>query len=65
MLIRSLRLNESIVLTGGIEVVLTEIGVAGMRMKGGHVKLGIAAPAAVRVHHGRRIVRRQKPARKS
>jgi carbon storage regulator CsrA len=60
VLILSLRVNESILLPGDVEIMLTSIGVRGLRLRGGHVKLGIVAPKHVRVHRGRKLVKRTK-----
>jgi sRNA-binding carbon storage regulator CsrA len=55
VLIVSLRVNESINLPGGIEIMISSIGVAGMKLRGGHVKLGVRAPEHVRIRRGRRL----------
>jgi len=60
MLILSLRVNESILLPGDVEIMLTSIGVRGLRLRGGHVKLGIRAPRHVRIHRRSIPKRRRK-----
>ena len=66
MLILTLRVNESLVLPGDVEIMVTGLGVRGLKLRGGHVKLGIIAPRHVRVNRGRRLEKRPpKPTRKS
>ena len=55
MLIMHLRVNESMTLPDGVEVMVTSMGVRGMRIQGGWVKLGIVAPQHVRVVPGKRL----------
>lgn len=61
MLIRHMRVNESVILPGGVEVMVTSMGVRGMQITGGWVKLGIRAPRTVRVEAGQKLKPRRKP----
>ncbi len=65
MLVLSLRVNESIVVSGEAEIMVTSLGVRNLKLTGGHVKLGITASQHVRIRRARRLAGRTLAWRKS